>query len=284
MAERSRASIESSAATATGQPGFPGRRVARVAYAHRRAAHVQRAASARCRGKDEADPGEFLEQSAPADRAARLAGDQPARAVQARLGPGTLDLRPDDLRAVVENAVASRPSRQLGRKGVTLRMRPARRADPPAARSAAHRPGSGQPDRQRDQVHAARRPRSTWRLSATGRAPELRVTDTGVGIDPQELPARFRALLPRRARRTNRAPRVGTRALDRPIHRRDARWRRFDHQRAGHRHEVPSTCRATCPFLHRLLALLEPPPVTLRLAAIHRRGGGRHPLMTGYQP
>ncbi len=53
-----------------------------------------------------------------------------------------LDLRPDDLRAVVENAVQqAQPS--ADRKGVRLGDEDARPAHPPAARPAAYGPGAG---------------------------------------------------------------------------------------------------------------------------------------------
>ena len=81
-----------------------------------------------------------------------------------------LDLRPDDLRAVVENAI-QQAQPVADRKGVQLVADLPDRPGPPAPRPAAHRPGAGQPDRQRDQVHAARRHRCASTLEPTTTAP-----------------------------------------------------------------------------------------------------------------
>ena len=161
----------------------------RAAHADRRAAHLQRAAARgrrrrarHTRGVPGAEP--------PADRAARLAGHQPARAVQARFRarlPGPAHGRP--ARGRRERGPAGQPMAE--RKGVNLVVHVPDRAGPAAPRPAAHRPGAGQPHRQRHQVHAHGRPGRRGASKRPGRAPGCMVTDTGVGIAPDELPHVF---------------------------------------------------------------------------------------------
>ena len=67
-----------------------------------------------------------------------------------------LDLRPDDLRAAVESAVEQNRA-AAERRGVIVSLHLPDVADPDPPRPAARRPGRGQPRRERDQVHAARR-------------------------------------------------------------------------------------------------------------------------------
>ena len=101
-----------------------------------------------------------------------------------------LDLRPDDLRAAVETAV-EQSTAAARKRGITLRLglpaAPIR--DPP--RPAADRPGRREPRRQRHQVHAAAADRWAWTCRATADGARIEVTDTGVGIDPAELPHIF---------------------------------------------------------------------------------------------
>ena len=107
----------------------------------------------------------------PADRAARLAGPEPARAVEARFRASSCSTcGPDDLRAAVESAVEQSAS------AAARARRHARRCDLPAARSgsATTRSGSARswptswptPSSSR---RAAARSRSTWRPRPTAR-------------------------------------------------------------------------------------------------------------------
>ena len=94
----------------------------------------------------------------PADRAPRMALDQPAGAVQARLGLGRA--RPAAGRPARGRSrmPSSRPSR-LPTQGLELMHAPSPTAAAPAARPDARRAGPLEPDRERHQVHPDRRPR-----------------------------------------------------------------------------------------------------------------------------
>ncbi len=102
----------------------------------------------------------------------------------------SLDLRPDDLRAVVESAV-QQAEPVAGRKGIDLVMHLPERGDPAATRPASHRPGAHQPHRQCHQVHASRAVEWTWSCSRHADGARLMVTDTGAGIAPDEMPHVF---------------------------------------------------------------------------------------------
>ena len=103
--------------------------------------------------EDEATRQEFLEQSR--QQIERLDWLAANLLELSKLDSGLvlLDLRPEDLRAVVESAVQqAQPAADT--QGRQADGRGARHAGPPAPRSAAHGPGADQPDRQRHQVHA----------------------------------------------------------------------------------------------------------------------------------
>ena len=137
------------------QPRLPGRRLARAADAAGRPSDVQRAAD-RGRRRRPGGTQRIPRVERPADRAARLAGPEPARAVQARFGTGAA--RPAAGRPARGGRIGGRAEPRRGRASRRHRQPPpARRADPDPARPAARRPGRGQPGRQRDQVHGARR-------------------------------------------------------------------------------------------------------------------------------
>ena len=100
-----------------------------------------------------------------------------------------LDLRPDDLRAVVENTIQQQmPSAE--RKGVTLEMtlpdEPLRQMHDP------QRLGQVLGNLIGNAIKfTPRGGRVDVTLEATDEGAEMRVVDTGVGIDPQELPMVF---------------------------------------------------------------------------------------------
>ena len=119
MAERVQARSSSSAATATAAARLPGRRVARAAHAHRGAAHIQRAAE-RWRGRGRGDTARVPRADTPADRAPRLAGRQPARAVQARLRASCCSTCDPTTCGPSSRAPWRRRSRAPQRKGVRL--------------------------------------------------------------------------------------------------------------------------------------------------------------------
>ena len=96
---------------------------------------------------------EFLEIEPPAARAARLAGPEPARALEARLGARPARPaagRPPGRRRV--GGRAGRSDRRAARRGAQPEPPAEPGPDPP--RPAAHRPGRDEPRRQRPQVHA----------------------------------------------------------------------------------------------------------------------------------
>ncbi len=102
-----------------------------------------------------------------------------------------LDLRTEDLRSSVEQAV-EQSAATARRRGVELTMEPARRPDPAPARPGPDRAGGREPDRERDQVHAraAARCGSTFGVNRKAAA-SITVADTGIGIEPGELPRIF---------------------------------------------------------------------------------------------
>ena len=120
----------------------------------------------------------------PADRAARLAGPEPARALEARFGP-----RP--ARPAAGRSPGGRRERQSTRRATAAAARRpgvaphAGVAGPHPARPAADRPGRRQPRRQRREVHAA------WRLDhgrcrgdGRGRADRGRATPASASMRP----------------------------------------------------------------------------------------------------
>ena len=72
-------------------------------------------------------------------------------------------------------------------------------------------------------------------LEETGDGAELRVVDTGVGIDPQELPMVFERFYRGAQARRVSGGRLGARSLDRASDRGDARRAGRNHQHAGRR-------------------------------------------------
>jgi signal transduction histidine kinase len=138
---------------------------------------------------DEATRNEFIEQSRQQiDRLDWLATNL-LELSKLESGLVLLDLRPDDLRAVVENTVQQQmPSAE--RKGVKLEMtvphEPLRQLHDPQrlgqvlgnliGNAIKFTPAGGRVD---------------VSLEATDEGAEMRVVDTGVGIDPQELPMVF---------------------------------------------------------------------------------------------
>jgi signal transduction histidine kinase len=138
---------------------------------------------------DEATRNEFIEQSRQQiDRLDWLATNL-LELSKLESGLVLLDLRPDDLRAVVENTVQQQmPSAE--RKGVKLEMtvpdEPLRQMHDPQrlgqvlgnliGNAIKFTPAGGRVD---------------VSLEATDEGAEMRVVDTGVGIDPQELPMVF---------------------------------------------------------------------------------------------
>ena len=93
------------------------------------------------------------------------------------------------------------------------------------------------------------------RVEVLLRQGELTVRDHGPGIDPDDLAARLRPLLPRP--RGARRPRLGARARDRPPGRGGARRLRHRRERPGRRRALPRP-----PFSH----FLAESHATLRLA------------------
>ena len=141
-------------------------------------------------GDDAGGPRRIPRVERPADRTARLAGPEPARAVQARLGPDPPGPAP------------GRPSGDgpLGRGagpggGPAARRRAhhgsARCAARRPPRPAAPRPGRDQPRRQRPQVHPARRVGPGGAGAPCRRRRASRSSTRGVGIDAAELPHIF---------------------------------------------------------------------------------------------
>ena len=126
---------------------------------------------------------------AGADRTAGLAGPEPARAVQARFRAGPA--RPATRRPSGGRRDRRRTEHGRGSQARDhAATRAARRARPDPPRPPADRPGGRQPRGQRGQVHAARR-HGRRGLAPTADGARIDVTDTGVGIDPAELPHIF---------------------------------------------------------------------------------------------
>ncbi len=138
---------------------------------------------------DEATRHEFIEQSRQQiDRLDWLAANL-LELSKLESGLVLLDLRPDDLRAVVENTIQQQmPSAE--RKGVTLEMtlpdEPLRQMHDP------QRLGQVLGNLIGNAIKfTPRGGRVDVTLEATDEGAEMRVVDTGVGIDPQELPMVF---------------------------------------------------------------------------------------------
>ena len=116
--------------------------------------------------------------------------------------------------------VGARRGRRARRRPVPRRRRgegrDARRPTPPAdvvggrGDRVAARAGGGQPDRQRRQVHAARRPRRRRGRAARAARAVLRVRDTGPGIPAGRAAAHLGPAVPRRhePRRARPGPRA----------------------------------------------------------------------------
>jgi signal transduction histidine kinase len=138
---------------------------------------------------DEATRNEFIEQSRQQIERLDWLATNLLELSKLESGLVLLDLRPDDLRAVVENSVAQQmPAAE--RKDVDLTINvpdePIRQRHDPQrlgqvlsnliGNAIKFTPGGGKVD---------------VTLESTGEGAEIRVVDTGVGIDPQELPMVF---------------------------------------------------------------------------------------------
>ncbi len=145
-----------------------------------------------------------------------------------------LDLRPDDLRAVVESAVQQAQT-GADRKGVHLVAElpdePVRQRHDPQrmgqvignliGNAIKFTPSGGE-------IRVV--------LEPTDAGAEVRVDDTGVGINPQELPYVFERFYRGADAHESARRGVGPGPVDRAIHRRDAQWPGVDQQHAGQGH------------------------------------------------
>ena len=205
---------------------------------------------------DDATRHEFLEQSRQQIERLDWLATNLLELSKLESGLVLLDLRPDDLRAVLENA---RPATDAQRRsqGRQARYECPRRTDPSATRSAAAGPGPHQPDRQRDQVHAGRRQRR-GDSRANGRGGGAARGRHRCRHRPQELPNVFDRFYRGAQAHESRAAGSGLGLVDRPLDRRDAQRTGGDHQHARAReHRYRWLCHATYLFLHRPLSALK---------------------------
>ena len=268
-----RSSIEFIRARPRPQPRLPGRRVATSCARRSPRCAPSTSCWPRRQGCRRGDAQRVPRAEPPADRAPGLAGDQPPGAVQARIRAWSLlDLRPDDLRAVVENAVhQAEPNAE--RKGVKLTMELPDGPDPPAPRPAAHRPGARQPHRQRHQVHAGGgsvdvdlREDGRGRGAAWWSTPASASTPTSCRASSSASTA---------APRSRRAARPARDLVFRSsVHRGDAQRPGGDPEHAGRGTEVTvDVATGTCRFLH--LPRPPPEPGRGRLSATNRADAPR---------
>ena len=128
----------------------------------------------------------------PAARAARLAGPEPARALEARLGARPARPAARTTSGRPSSRPSSRPRPTARDAALTLRLSLPREPGPDPPRPAADRPGRHQPRRQRAQVHAARRRRSSVELRPDrGRGADRSFATRASGSTPAELPRIF---------------------------------------------------------------------------------------------
>ena len=144
-----------------------------------------------------------------------------------------LDLRPDDLRAAVESA-AHQLDAFAARRGVDLVIElpdapdPIRHDPPRIGQVVANLVGNAI-------KFTPRGGHVLVEVAATPDGARIDVTDTGVGIDPAELPAHLRALLPWLALQRGARQRLGPRPGHRALHRRHARRHGRRGERRRHR-------------------------------------------------
>ena len=190
MADRVEESVEIIRRDRDREPRLPRRRLARAADAAGRPAHVQRAAQG-ARRRRPRGPRRVPRVQRPADRAPRLAGPEPARALEARFRPRPA--RPAAGRPARGGRVRRRSRRTAAarKRGVHLDAdaSPTRRSASATTRSGSARSSPTSSATRSSSRRAAGRSASTSARPPTGRGSI--VTDTGVGIDPAELPHIF---------------------------------------------------------------------------------------------
>ena len=226
------------------EPRLPGRRLARAAHAAGGAAHVQRAAQGGGRRRPRR-PGRVPRVERPADRAPRLAGPEPARAVEARFRAGAA--RPAPGRPARGRRVrggADDGGRARSAASTSSSTCPTARSASATTRSGSARSSPTSSATRSSSRRAAGRSRVDVAATADGRAD--RWSPTRASASTRRAAPHLRALLPRVAGERGARQRQRARSGDRPIDRRHARrhGRRREPARDGspvHRR----TCRAT---------------------------------------
>ena len=172
------------------EPRLPRRRQPRAAHADRRDAHVPRAAPGP-RGQGPGRPRRVPRLVVGPARPARLARPEPARAVQAGLGPRPAR-PPPGRRARARSSRRSSSSwrrRSAAGSGSRSRFPTARSASATTARGSARSSPTSSATRSSSPTLAARS-RISARADRDGGV-RIEILDTGVGIQPSELPRIF---------------------------------------------------------------------------------------------